>query len=173
MLGKSLGSYKDVGMAATQIARDFRFSFAWAADVFLFHASVDYPSPSQFTPRANITITTVTTYEMSQDRSHMMVTHPWSLNLANATPNDGTARDELTPAHAEGPATESDTSEDYDEQCDLCGSLNIDTLVSDYGPPGKLYDLGMVIDCAFTLQDVRRNLPLASASRGQWCGLQQ
>lgn len=67
--------------------------------------------------------------------------------LTDTRPEKNT-QDESKSEHAKELATESDPHEDCDELCELCGSLNIDTLVSDYGGDGKLYDLGALIDSA-------------------------
>jgi hypothetical protein len=66
----------------------------------------------------------------------------------NATSNDKLSQDELTSEHLEELATGSETPEDYDKLCELCGSLNIESLVSDYGSEGKLYDLDALVDSA-------------------------
>ena len=69
--------------------------------------------------------------------------------LANMTSNEEKRpQDELTSEHAEASDTELDPSEDYDELCELCGSLNIECLVQDYKWPGKFYALSMLIESA-------------------------
>jgi hypothetical protein len=85
---------------------------------------------------------------MSHDRSHVLVTQHLSPNLANATLNDGSTQDELPSEHAEEQAIESDPAEGYDGLCGYCESLNIECLVSHYGPGGKLLDLDALIDAA-------------------------
>jgi hypothetical protein len=89
---------------------------------------------------------TITNYAAKD--GHVFVTKCWSPNVANATSNDETTGDELTSEHAEEPAIEPDPAEGYDGRCGFCGSLNIECLVSGYGPEGKLLDLDALIDAA-------------------------
>jgi hypothetical protein len=57
-------------------------------------------------------------------------------------------QDEFTSEHANELASAQDPPGGYVELCELCGSFNIETLVSDYWEPGKLFDLDALIDSA-------------------------
>jgi len=65
--------------------------------------------------------------------------------LADETPDSKISQAEVMPGHVEGLAIEMDPSEGCDEICGLCGSLNIEALLSDYEPPGGWFD-GFEID---------------------------
>jgi hypothetical protein len=71
-----------------------------------------------------------------------------SSTTANAGSGDESQQDKIASNQVEGLATDLDLSEDYDELCDLCGSLNIEYLVSDHGGEGKLYDLDALVNAA-------------------------
>jgi hypothetical protein len=71
--------------------------------------------------------------------------------LLIAMTNGESSQDELTPEDEEEVATESrspEGSEDHNELCELCRSLNIEYLVSDHGGKGKSYDLDVLIHFA-------------------------
>lgn len=70
------------------------------------------------------------------------------VHLEDPTPSDVRHEDEITSEHADELATAPDPPGYYIELCELCGSLNIETLKSDYWLPGKLYDLDTLIDSA-------------------------
>jgi hypothetical protein len=57
---------------------------------------------------------------------------------------------------------ERDPSEDYDKLCELCGSLNIETLLSEYGREGKVYGLSALIDTASRCKTCERIFGLES-----------
>lgn len=83
--------------------------------------------------------------------SFKMVSDPFTSparDLANTTFDDESCQEDCSSEHATELAAESDPPEDYDELCELCGSLNIECLVLDHKWPGKLYDLSMVIHSA-------------------------
>jgi hypothetical protein len=65
--------------------------------------------------------------------------------------NYDTSGDEITDEDSENlekEVPEPSPPEDYDGRCDFCGSLNIECLMTDYGPEGKLYDLDALVDAA-------------------------
>lgn len=85
--------------------------------------------------------------ETCQDEDYDVTTQ-WPLDLADTALNYDAPRDERSLVHVEGKVTGPDSPEGCDGQCDLCGSLNIKCLVSDYGPEGKMLDLEALIDAA-------------------------
>jgi hypothetical protein len=126
-------------------------------------------------------------FEMASDSS----TSP-ACDLANTTTfDDESCQDDCTSEHTENLAAENDPWETYDELCDLCGSLNIESLVSDHGSGGKIYDLDVLIDAAsrcktcerlFDLKELRKidgaycnngiQVRFGTSPRvGGWCGI--
>jgi hypothetical protein len=55
---------------------------------------------------------------------------------------------DIMPDDLERLATDMVLPEAYNEPCELCGSLNIEHLISDHPPEGKLYSLDALIDAA-------------------------
>jgi hypothetical protein len=106
-------------------------------------------------------------FEMASDPS----TSP-ARDLANTTTfDDESCQDDCTPEYTENLAAGNDPWEPYDELCDLCGSLNIESLVSDHGSGGKIYELDVLIDAASRCKTCERlfNLKRLREIDGAYC----
>jgi hypothetical protein len=93
-------------------------------------------------------------------------------DLANTTTfDDESCQDDCTPEYTENLAAGNDPWEPYDELCDLCGSLNIESLVSDHGSGGKIYELDVLIDAASRCKTCERlfNLKRLREIDGAYC----